>query len=231
MLTARQLLAYITDVAIADSADIAAEFGLTEGEANNAAWNADLHWTMGADRDDPVLWQPRWGEDLLDNLNAYRGDLDAPLSLTDFASEAVASTAIALVIPSHVKSEAATVVMAPVMDVHVTELERAEAQAYLASGYSPRLETTIGRIADKIVNAVRDLTVGGELPGDKPRFVTCRAIMRRMDDASRDTESTSKLNLPNYNTVRKVANALGATGRLTRKGGGKGGQWKFGVPA
>jgi hypothetical protein len=225
MLTARQLLTYITDVAIADSADIAAEFGLTEGEANNAAWHADLHWTMGADRDDPVLWQPRWGEDLLDNLNAFQGDLDAPLSLTDFAADAVASSALATVADGMVDD--APVVATPALEVHVTELERVEAEAYLASGYSPRLETTIARIASNVIDAVRDLTVGD----GKPRYVTCRTIMTILAPASAGNVGMAGAPKVTYNTVRKVANALGATGRLIRRGGGKGGQWKFGVPA
>lgn len=214
MITARHLITFITDVAIADTDEIAAEFGLTPHEADNAAWNADLHWTMGATRDEPVVWQPRWGEDLEENLAAFQGDLDAPLSLADIVGKPTT-------LPPAMTSDDAPAIAAPTLEVRVTELGRIEAQAYLDSGYNPKLETTIARVADRIVDLVRDLVVGER----KPLYVTVRAIVK-LAEAKHGTSW-----LPNYNTVRKVANALGATGRLTRKGGGKGGQWKFGVPA
>lgn len=210
MVTARELITYMTNVAIADSEDIAAEFGITPQQADVAAWNAGLHWTQGS-RDEPVVWQPRWGEDADENLEAYDGNLDVPLSLVDepWARDGQ-------VTPLDNIEPTGGVVAAPVMTVHVSELERTEAEAYLSSGYQPRLRTSIERIATYIVDAVRDLTVGD----GKPRRVTCRDIHATMDTKGQKYE---------YNTVRKIANALGAVGRLDRAGGGKGGQWRYGV--
>lgn len=208
MVTAREMLKYITDVAIADSDDIAAEFGITPREADIVAWNINLHWTMGKTREDPVTWQPRYGEELEDNLAAYNGDLDVPLSLAEGPAN--------LTPAPYVPDEDGPAVTAPAMDVHVTELERQEAAEYLASGYNGRLQTTIERIAVSIIDTVRTLTVGDQ----KPRRVTCRDIHGCMEkNGSAFT----------YNTVRKVANALGAVGRLDRAGGGKGGEWRYGV--
>lgn len=215
MLTARSLITFMTDVAIADTGEIADEFGLMPQEADNAAWHADLHWTMGASRDEPVIWQPRHGEDLDANLAAFNGNLDAPLSTAAVAEGTVAAAPA----PSD-----GPVAAEPVLASRVTDLELSEARAYLGSGYNPRLGTSINRIADAAIEVVRDLTVGS----GHPKYVTCRAIMNCAEGAPANYRALEGVN---YNTVRKIANALGATGRLTRLGGGKGGRWKYGVPA
>lgn len=215
-LTARDLIEFVTDAYAADTAELAAEFGESEDDIAKAAKTAGLvSTTQGGE----TIWQSPFGEDADDHLTALAIDADKPiLGLTPAPLVKRDSAAIADLMGKLAPAEgepAAPAVSVPAADLvaAASAEEQREAREYISSR-SRVHHCRMSRIAKDLMSKVIRPSEGKTLS------------VKAVHEAWKASGSYYTLS---YGLTRKLLNALAADGRwgLTRRGGGKGGKWKY----
>jgi hypothetical protein len=222
-LTARDLIAFVTDAYAVDTDELIAEFGESEANITAAAARAGLISTA---QDGESFWQSPYGEDADEHIAAFGTDVDAPILALVGSGDApkVAPEVINAFMDGLAPTGETGTAPAPVVSVpaevtgpsKASAEEQREAAEFLRQRSRKHYCRNSYIAKDVIAKVIRE---------DARWNAGTQWTVREFHNAWKEERRSYAMG---YGTMRKFLHAMAISGIvIERRGGGRGRQWKY----